>query len=257
MTALITGATAGIGRAFVDVLAAEGQDLVVVARDAVRLHQVAGEITETYGVGVEVLPADLATDAGCADVMARLTDPRSPVDILVNNAGFGLNQAFIGGDLAAEERLLDVLARATLRLTHAALPAMLARGSGTVINVSSVAGWVPAGTYGAAKAWVTAFTEGLAGELAGTGVTATALCPGFTRTEFHDRAGMGVEAIPGWAWLDAHRVASEGLADARSGRPVSVPSTRYSAASLVAKYVPRPIVRRVTVQAIQPRRGQL
>lgn len=254
MTALITGATAGIGRAFADVLAAEGHDLVLVARDSGRLAAIAAELSDAHGIDVEVLPADLATDPGCAAVMARLADDTGPVELLVNNAGFGLNSAFVGGDLADEERLLDVLVRATLRLTHAALPGMVARGAGTVVNVSSIAGWVPAGTYGAAKAWVTTFTEGLATELAGTGVTATAVCPGFTRTEFHERASMDVGPLPGWAWLDARRVAAEGLADARAGRAVSVPSTRYGAVSLVAKYVPRPVIRRATALATRPRR---
>ena len=255
MTALITGATAGIGRAFADVLAAEGQDLVLVARDADRLSAVAADLASAHGVEVETITADLATDAGCAMVMARLTDEERPIGTLVNNAGFGLNAPFVAGSLADEERLLDVLVRATLRLTHAALPGMVARGAGTVVNVSSVAGWVPAGTYGAAKAWVTTFTEGLAGELSGTGVTATAVCPGFTRTEFHERARMDVGPLPGWAWLDARRVAAEGLADARAGKPVSVPSTRYGAVSLVAKYVPRPVIRRATALAARPRRA--
>jgi short-subunit dehydrogenase len=254
MTALITGATAGIGRAFTQVLAEEGNDLILVARDRRRLEALAAELSESHNIDVEVLDADLASDAGTASVMARLAEPHRPVDILVNNAGFGLNQPFVGGDLAAEDRLLDVLVRATMRLTHVALPGMVDRGSGLVLNVSSVAGWVPAGTYGAAKAWVTTFTEGLAGELAGTGVSATAVCPGFTRTEFHERASMDITDLPSWAWLDAGRVARDGLRDARAGRPVSVPSTRYGAASMVARYVPRPLVRRVTTMAIRPRR---
>lgn len=254
MTAVITGATAGIGRAFAEILAEEGSDLVLVARDRPRLEALAAELADGPDISVEVLDADLATDAGSAAVMARLADPGRPVELLVNNAGFGLNQPFVGGDLAAEDRLLDVLVRATMRLTHSALPGMVERGSGVIINVSSIAGWVPAGTYGAAKAWVTTFTEGLAGELAGTGVSATALCPGFTRTEFHERAQMEVTDIPGWAWLDARRVAQDGLRDARAGRAVSVPSTRYGAVSMVAQYVPRPLVRRVTALATRPRR---
>jgi hypothetical protein len=254
MTALITGATAGIGHAFAELLAEEGQDLVLVARDSDRLTMLAARLADEHGIEAEVLPADLSTDSGCAEVMARLADPTRPVDMLVNNAGFGLNEPFVGGDLGAEEGLLDVLVRATLRLTHAALPGMVDRGSGSVINVSSVAGWLPSGTYGAAKAWVTAFTEGLAPELSGTGVTATAVCPGLTRTEFHDRAQIDVGPLPGWAWLEARRVATEGLADARAGRAVSVPSTRYGAVSLAARYVPRPLVRRASALAV--RRGR-
>jgi len=243
MTALITGATAGIGAAFAEILAEEGTDLVVVARSTERLAALAERLSAQHGIEVEVLPADLATDEGCRAVTARLTDPSTPIDLLVNNAGFGLNRDFVGGDLAGEERLLDVLVRATLRLTHAALPGMVDRGCGIVINVSSIAGWVPLGTYSAAKAWVTVFTEGLASELAGSGVTATAVCPGLTRTEFHERADMDVRALPGWTWLAARRVACEGLRDARAGRVISVPSKRYSGLSLTAAHTPRPLLR--------------
>ena len=245
MTALITGATAGIGLAFAEVLAEEGADLVLVARNGQRVEALAHRLSTKHGIHAEALPADLATDDGCRAVMRRLTDPSAPIDVLVNNAGFGLNAPFVGGALADEERLLDVLVRATLRLTHAALPGMVDRGSGLVINVSSVAGWVPVGTYSAAKAWVTVFTEGLAGELAGTGVTATAVCPGFTRTEFHERADMEVGSLPSWAWLEARRVAQEGLRAARAGRVISVPSKRYTGLSVTAQYTPRPLLRRL------------
>ena len=254
MTALVTGATAGIGHAFAQLLAAEGDRLVLVARDEARLGAVAEELRAAGAAEVEVLPADLSTDAGCQAVRDRLADAEDAVDLLVNNAGFGLNQPFIGGDLAAEERMLDVLVRATLRLTHAALPGMVERGRGHVINVSSVASWFPTGTYAAAKAWVTTFTEGLAGELAGTGVTVTAVCPGFTHTEFHARAEMQMGALPGWTWLDARRVASDGLAAARAGRTVSVPSTRYHALVLAAQYTPRPLLRRATALVPRTRR---
>ena len=249
MTACITGATAGIGLAFAEELAAEGSDLVLVARDTERLTALAERLAAEHGVAVEVLAADLATDAGCRAVMDRLADSSAPIDVLVNNAGFGVNQPFISGALADEERLLDVLVRATLRLTHAVLPGMVQRGRGTVVNVSSVAGWIPNGTYSAAKSWVTVFTEGLGAELAGTGVTATAVCPGFTRTEFHERAEMDVSAFPDWTWLDSRRVAREGLAAARAGRTISVPSKRYSALALAVQYTPRPLLRRANTIA--------
>lgn len=253
MTALVTGATSGIGRAFAQELAGRGSDLVLVARDHSRLTALADELGTTQGIAVEVLPADLATEDGCRAAMRRLGDHTQPIDLVVNNAGFGLNQPFLGGDLAAEERLLDVLVRATLRLTHAALPGMVDRGTGSVINVSSIAGWVPLGTYSAAKSWVTVFSEALAAELAGTGVTVTAVCPGFTRTEFHDRAQMPMDTLPGWAWLDARRVAAEGLRAAHAGRPVSVPSKRYESLSLVLQYLPRPVLRRTVSLAGQVR----
>lgn len=253
-TACITGATAGIGRAFADLLAREGADLILVARDTGRLQDLAGTLAGQHGITVEVLPADLATTQGCSAVADRLTEAERPVDLLVNNAGFGLNAAFVGGSLSDEERLLDVLVRAVLRLTHAALPGMVERGHGEVINVSSVAGWFPTGTYAAAKAWVTVFSEGLHAELSGTGVTVTALCPGFTRTEFHDRARMRTSAIPQWAWLDAHAVAEAGLRDARAGRCVSVPSTRYRMLAAAAQVTPRPLLRRSVAMLPRPRR---
>ena len=249
MTACITGATAGIGLAFAEELASEGSDLVLVARSTDRLEALAERLAADHGVTVDVLTADLATDAGCRTVMDRLADPSAPIDVLVNNAGFGVNQDFVAGDLSDEERLLDVLVRATLRLTHAALPGMVQRGHGIVVNVSSVAGWMPIGTYSAAKSWVTVFTEGLGAELSGTGVTATAVCPGFTHTEFHDRADMDVSAYPDWVWLDSRRVARDGLAAARAGRTVSVPSKRYSALALAVQYTPRPLLRRAGTMA--------
>ena len=249
MTACITGATAGIGLAFAEELAEQGSDLVVVARDTARLEALAERLTAEHGIDVEALSADLATDAGCAAVMERLADESRPIDMLVNNAGFGVNRAFVAGSLADEERMLDVLVRATLRLTHAVLPGMVQRGQGHVINVSSVAGWVPMGTYSAAKSWVTVFTESLGAELSGTGVTATALCPGFTHTEFHERAAMDISSFPEWAWLDSRRVAREGLRAARSGRPVNVPSKRYSALALVAQLTPRPLLRQASTIA--------
>lgn len=241
-TACVTGATAGIGRAFAELLAERGFALVLVARDAARLEELALQLGGP--TRVEVLAADLATDEGCAVVSARLAAAEDPIDLLVNNAGFSVNQPFVDGSLADEEHMLDVLVRAVLRLTHAVLPGMVERGHGRVVNVSSVAGWLPVGTYSAAKAWVTAFSESVAGELSGTGVTVTALCPGFTRTEFHERAGMRVTAIPDWAWLDARAVAEEGLRDARAGRVISVPSLRYHALALAAQHTPRPMVRR-------------
>ncbi|MGB7980811.1 MAG: SDR family oxidoreductase [Candidatus Nanopelagicales bacterium] len=253
MRALITGATSGIGLAFAEELAEQGADLVIVARTTPRLADLAQRLGSEHGVAVEVLTADLGDDGGCRAVMDRLAAGTEPVDVLVNNAGFGLNQPFVAGSLAHEEHLLDVLVRATLRLTHAALPGMVERGRGAVINVSSVAGWTSLGTYAAAKSWVTVFTESLGAELSGTGVTATAVCPGMTHTEFHDRAQMNMTALPAWAWLDARRVAREGLAAARAGRTISVPSKRYSMLALAAQYTPRPLLRQAGRLVPRPR----
>ena len=242
-TALVTGATAGIGREFALQLAARGDDLVLVARDVDRLEALAAELRATRGVEVEVLTADLSDREATARVAERLAEVDRPVDLLVNNAGFGMKKSFLAAELAEEEAMFDVLCRAVLVLSHAAGRAMKARGQGQIINVSSVAGWIASGTYSAAKSWVTVFSEGLAGELAGSGVTVTALCPGFTRTEFHARAKIRDDAFPGFMWLDASRLVRECLEDADKGRVISVPSVLYKGLHLATKIAPRRLLR--------------
>ncbi|MEV0189542.1 SDR family oxidoreductase [Kitasatospora purpeofusca] len=237
-TALITGATAGIGAAFARRLARSGYALVLVARDAARLEGSAADLRGRFGVEVEVLAADLATDKGIADVEARLSDDARPVDLLVNNAGFGNRGAFATVPLQDELDMLKVHVEAVLRLTTAALPGMRERGRGAVVNVASVAAFLPRGTYGASKAWVVSFTQGVMRDLGGTGVRLMALCPGFTRTEFHERAGMGTGNIPSWGWLSAERVVEEAMRDLARGRSVSVPSKRYKAAVAIARVLP-------------------
>ncbi len=243
--ALVTGATAGIGAGFVEALGARGDDLILVARDEQRLELLA-QRWRAAGREVEVLAADLSDRAGMARVEQRLTDSDRPIDVLVNNAGFGLTQSFIDGDLAAEQAMLDVLVTAVLRLTHAAVPGMVARRNGRIINVSSVAGWIPGGTYSAAKAWVTSFSEGLSLELEGTGVHAVAVCPGYTRTEFHDRAGMRMGGVPDWMWQSVDDVVAQALRDADRGRVISVAGPLYRSLGAATRYLPRPVVRRVT-----------
>jgi len=246
--ALVTGATAGLGAAFSRRLAAEGRDLVLVARTVDRLDSMAADLRDRFAVQVEVLAADLSTSAGCAAVAARIAESEQPVDTLVNNAGIGLYRRFGAASLADEQRLLDLNVGAVLALTHAAVGAMTARGRGEIINVSSVAGFIPRGasaTYAAGKAWVTSFSEGISLLLAGTGVRITVVCPGFTHTEFHARAKADMSGTPSWLWLDADRVVAEGLADARAGVVISVPSKRYRALLLLVKLLPRSVVRRV------------
>ncbi|MFF5207480.1 SDR family NAD(P)-dependent oxidoreductase [Streptosporangium sp. NPDC000396] len=235
-TALITGATAGIGAAFARRLAADGFSLVLVARDEERLASSAERLRLRYGVKVEVLSADLATDEGLREVEKRL---HQGVDLLVNNAGFGHPGAFL--DVATEEelRMLKVHCEAVLRLTLAALPGMKERDRGAVINVASVAAFFTRGTYSASKAWVVNFSESTATELAGSRVRVMALCPGFVRTEFHDRASMDVSGIPGFLWLSADDVVAEAMRDLARGVWVSIPDIRYKVIVGLGRLIPR------------------
>ncbi|CAL9504374.1 hypothetical protein SUDANB58_03521 [Streptomyces sp. enrichment culture] len=245
-TALITGSTAGIGAAFARRLAADGHDLVLVARDTGRLRVQATELHDRHGIEAEVLTADLATDDGIEAVATRLGDRRNPVDLLINNAGFGNKGRYLDVPMADELRMLKVHIEAVLRLTSAATEAMRERRRGGVVNVASVAAFVPRGTYGASKAWVVQFTQGVARDLAGSGVRLMALCPGFVRTEFHQRAGMGTDNIPGWLWLDADKVVAAALTDLARGRTVSVPDPRYKALTGAAKLAPRGLLGGIT-----------
>uniref|UniRef100_A0AAU2UZX4 SDR family oxidoreductase n=1 Tax=Streptomyces sp. NBC_00003 TaxID=2903608 RepID=A0AAU2UZX4_9ACTN len=244
-TVLITGATSGIGAAFTHRFAGFGCALVLVARDEERLHKTAEELRSRYGVRVETLAADLVDRAQCRLVEERLAASDDPVDVLVNNAGSGLPAPFPHSPIDDEERMLDLLVRAPLRLTHAAVPGMTARKRGVVLNVSSVAGLLPTGTYGAAKAWLTAFSESLRIDLAPHGVRVLALVPGFTRTEFQKRAGMDVSSLPEWAWLDAEKVVEQALKDLRRRRPVSITGLQYKAYAFAVRHVPRTVAARM------------
>lgn len=245
-TALITGATAGIGAAFARRLAAEKYDLVLVARDVARLEETAQRLSEEHGVGVEVIGADLSTEAGRELVADRLRD--HPVDLLVNNAGIGLNIPFLRSNPEAEEAMLNLNVHAVMRLTLAAAPEMARRGHGEIINVSSVAGFgaaMPGSTYPASKAWVTNFSESVALSVGQFGVRVMALCPGYVRTEFHQRAGINMTKTPGWLFLDADQLVADGLRDLRRGKVISVPDWKYKIAVFGLRYLPRALVRRV------------
>jgi short-subunit dehydrogenase len=243
-TALVTGATAGIGHAFARQLAERGWDLVLVARDAARLTEVARQLTETYGGQAEVLPADLVDRAELARVEERLASQDRPVDLLVNNAGFGLKKRFLDNTADEETAMTEVLVIAPLRLAHAALGAQVRRGRGGVINVGSVASYLPRGTYSAAKAWVNSFTEWAHHEYRPRGVRVMALLPGFTRTEFHERMGVGRGSAPDWMWLDVDALVREALADYDKGRVFSVPSLQYKVLATAARAVPTRLLQR-------------
>lgn len=243
-TALVTGATAGIGAAFAGRLAAGGHDLILVARDERRLTEMAAGLA---GAGsVTTLPADLTTPSGC-DLVARTLAARQ-VDLLVNNAGIGLNASFLRSSPDDLDRLLDLNVRAVQRLTRAALPAMVRRRQGAIINVASVAGFgplMPGSTYPASKAWVTLFSESVAQSVRRDGVRVMALCPGYTRTEFHDRAGIDMSRLPGWLWCTADGVVRAGLRDLRRGKVVSVPGWQYKMAVVALRLTPRSALRRL------------
>ena len=242
-TALVTGPTAGIGRSFAHQLARQGHDLVLVARDRARLESEAADLA-SYGVQVEVLPADLTDRTELAAVEARLADRDRPVDLLVNNAGFGLKKRFLDNSVEEEQAMLDVLVTAVMRLSHAALGPMSERGRGGIINVSSVASFLPRGTYSAAKAWVNSFSEWAAHEYRPRGVTVTCLCPGFTKTEFHERMDVGRDSAPDFLWLDADELVAQALKDHAKGRLWSIPSPQYKVIATAARVLPTSVLQR-------------
>ncbi|MFC4113733.1 SDR family NAD(P)-dependent oxidoreductase [Nonomuraea zeae] len=244
-TALITGATSGLGAAFARRLAADAFSLVLVSRDALRLAQTADQLKLRYGVDVEVLPADLATDDGLTRVESRL---REGVDLLVNNAGFGHRRSFPEVPVEQEVRMLKVHCEAVLRLTLAVLPGMRKRERGAVVNVASVAAFFAHNTYSASKAWVVSFSEAAAAEVGDPRIKIMALCPGFVRTEFHQRAAVDTSGIPGFLWLKADDVVREAMRDLALGKRVSVPDLRYKAIVAVGRMVPRGLQARVSAK---------
>jgi len=239
-TAVITGASAGLGAEFAAQLAARGADLVLVARSAEALEELAARLQTAHGVSAEVLPADLLDAEGVERVRARIADAERPIDLLVNNAGFGLPLHFADNDIDDEVAHLRLHVETPMRLTHAALNAMRGRG-GRIINVASVAAFIPRSTYAACKQWLIGFSRWANAAYARDRVSVTALCPGFTHTTFHERMGLapGEEGIPDILWLNAADVVREGLRDAARGRAVSVPSLRYKVIVAATRILPR------------------
>jgi short-subunit dehydrogenase len=238
--ALVTGASSGLGAEYARQLAARGADLVLVARSRDALEALAGELATRYGTRVEVLPADLTDAAALAEVERRLADRERPIEVLVNNAGTGLPLAFERNPIDDEVAHLRLHVEAAMRLTHAVLNGMLERGHGRIVNISSVAAFIPRSTYSAAKAWLLMFSRWANAQYSPRGVTVTAVCPGFTHTNFHERMGLppGQEGVPGWMWLDARDVVATSLRDAARGRSVSIPSLRYKVLARLAPLVP-------------------
>lgn len=252
-TVLITGATSGIGAEFSRQFAARGCDLVLVARGRARLEESAAALRRRWGVRVEVIAADLLDDDGLARVLQRIRPADGsdrpgeggPVTVLVNNAGYGLVAAFADNTLDDEIQHLRIHVEVPLALAHAALQAMRPRGSGTIINVASVAGFTPRGTYGAAKAAMISFSRWANSAYGPEGIRVTAVCPGFVHTEFHQRMGIDTSAVPGLLWLEAGPVVREALRDTAAGRAVSIPSVRYKVLVLLARVAPPSLVARL------------
>jgi short-subunit dehydrogenase len=241
--ALVTGASSGIGEAFARRLARDGYKLAVVARRANLLERLATELAEEYGVEVEVLVADLATDEGISKVEDFIA--KTPVHMLVNNAGFSVDGSFMEADFTGQLNMVTVHDIATLRLTRAALPGMLKRGAGSIISISSMGGLVPAPysvTYNATKAFLVMFTECLSQELKGTGIRVQALCPGFTHTGFHTAMGA-VRKLPEMAWMNPGDVVEESLAALEKGKIIFIPGRLNRLNYAFVRVLPAPVRR--------------
>ena len=239
--ALVTGASAGLGREFARQLAGLGYDLVLVSRDAVRLEELAMELRELAGAESEILAADLTSDDDVSRVVARID--QEPIHLLVNNAGFGVRGSIARTSRDEQDAMIRVHVLAASRLAQAAVQTMVDRGRGVVINVSSIASFLTSPgnvNYTSTKAWQRVFTESLALELHGKDVYVQALCPGYTHTEFHERGGMDKKRVPDWWWMNAEDVVATSLRAVRRRRPVVVvPGFGYKVAVLVLRFLPR------------------
>lgn len=238
----------GIGESFARLLAEKGFNLVLVARDNKRLQERAKALSKKYKIDVEVLQADLSIPTQLAKVEKRLSSPKKPIEVLINNAGFGIKDSFLSSNIADEISLIDVLVKAPMQLMHAVLPQMLDRNSGTIINVSSVASFIAGGTYSAAKSYLTVHTESLHTELSKTNINISALCPGFTHTEFHQRGKMKMSGLPNFMWLEADRVVSDSWRAAMAGKAICIPGWQYKTLSTIARFGPRPLVRKLGIK---------
>ncbi|MEO6473001.1 MAG: SDR family NAD(P)-dependent oxidoreductase [Aeromicrobium sp.] len=243
--ALVTGATAGIGNAYARELAKRGFNLTLVARDTTRLDGIAADLSKKHHIQVDVIGADLATVEGVQTVANAVTDTSKPIDLLINNAGSSLAGWFGTTDMADEDHQLDLMVRAPMHLTDAAIKSMVGRGRGKIINVASVAAFTPRGTYSAHKMWIVNLSRWANLQYADAGVTVMAVCPGFTHTEFHQRMGASTDDIPRWMWLKADKVVKSSLKDLDKGKAVSIPSIRYKILAALAQYVPKSLVARL------------
>jgi short-subunit dehydrogenase len=250
-TVLVTGASAGIGLELAKLVAADGSDLVLVARRKHELDQLAGELSQQHGVEARVIPADLADPAAPASIFEELSANRIQIDVLVNNAGFGAEGKFAELPLARQMNMVEVNVTALTHLTRLFLPPMLKQGRGGVLNVGSTAGFQPGpymAVYYATKAYVLSFTEALAEEVAGTGVKVTCLAPGPTRTEFFAQADMKDSPLLKLGPMDARTVAEVGYRGFRAGKPIVVPGVRNKIGAFSVRFTPRYVVRKITAR---------
>lgn len=249
-TALVTGASAGIGQAFCRLLAVQGYDVIAVARRSERLAALARELTSAHAI--EVLP--LAIDLGAPDAAACIVNAVAgrDVDVLINNAGYGVPGRYLAHAWPVHERFQRVMIETVAELSHALVAPMCARGRGTVINVASLAGYLPGSAghtlYAASKAWMIRFSESLALECEAAGVHVCALCPGFTYSEFHDVIGTRARlaSLPRWLWMSAERVAAEGWRAAAAGRLVHIPGRINRVIATLAGALPRAVAHAIS-----------
>jgi len=238
-TALITGGTVGIGHSFATALAEKGYDLVLASRDEEGLNKVAEDFRTKYGISVEVIRTDLSVREDVLALADRVEDTDRPIDLLINNAGFAVHNSLLEKDFSFQERAMDVMCLAVLILSGAAGRAMKERGHGAILNVTSSSATITTGNYSAIKAWATVYTEALANELRGTGVTVMALMPGWVKTEFHTRGGVKAHNLPNFVWIDADRLVAQALEDLEDGKVLSVPTKRWAFAVGVGHILPR------------------
>jgi len=246
-TALITGGTSGIGAAFASALADSGYSLVLVARNEERLESSAAALREVGGTEVETMSADLGERADVERVAARLEATDRPIELLINCAGFGVRSKLVDQP-EVHEKAFAVMAHAIMILSGAAARAMSRRGSGAIVNISSLQSLLTTGSYAAIKAWVTSYTQALAIELRPAGVRVTAVLPGWVRTEWHERAGVERGSLPAWLWVEPELVARVALRDSARGRVVSIPSVRYRVIGWFVRHLPMPAVRFISAR---------
>ena len=254
--ALVTGAASGIGEAVARTLAAAGAS-VVLSDLATQSDKAAAVVDDIVAAGAvaEFQALDISEEQQWIAVIKHVQARYGALDVLVNNAGFGTSGEFWTAPQELLQRQLDVNVTAVMELTRAALPDMIARGAGRIVNVASVAGLISGrgSTYSASKAWVVSFTEGLDGGLAGTGVRMMALCPGFVRTEFHSRAGIEMSTVPSFMWLSVDKLVGAALTDLGNGKVISVPGVQYKALVAASRLIPRGIARRVAGRVVRAR----